>query len=87
MDQTTEAVVKEEQQAQPDLQTTTTLSTDQKEAEVPKVDFKTWSWVTDVFLMYDCRFISDKISNKLLKSKHKLSKFFTNLFTFYLLNT
>ena len=41
MDQTTEAVVKEEQQAQPDVQTTTTLSTDQKEAEVPKVDFKT----------------------------------------------
>ena len=41
MDQITEAVVKEEQQAQPDVQTTTTLSTDQKEAEVPKVDFKT----------------------------------------------
>ena len=41
MDQTTEAVVKEEQPAQPDVQTTTTLSTDQKEAEVPKVDFKT----------------------------------------------
>ena len=40
MDQTTEAVVKEEQPAQPDVQTTTTLSTDQKEAEVPKVDFK-----------------------------------------------
>ena len=40
MDQITEAVVKEEQPAQPDLQTTTTLSTDQKEAEVPKVDFK-----------------------------------------------
>ena len=42
MDQITEAVVKEEQPAQPDVQTTTTLSTDQiKEAEVPKVDFKT----------------------------------------------
>ena len=41
MDQTTEAVVKEEQPAQPDVQTTTTLSTDQpKEAEAPKVDFK-----------------------------------------------
>jgi len=41
MDQTTEAVV-EKQPTQPDVQTTTTLSTDQiKEAEVPKVDFKT----------------------------------------------
>ena len=40
MDQTTEAVVKEEQPAQPDVQTTTTLSTDQPQAEVSKVDFK-----------------------------------------------
>ena len=40
MDQTTEAVVNEEQPAQPDVQTTTTLSTDQPQAEVPKVDFK-----------------------------------------------
>ena len=41
MDQTTEAVVKEEQPAQPDVEPTTTLSTDQiKEAEAPKVDFK-----------------------------------------------
>ena len=40
MDQTTEAVVKEEQPAQPDVQTTTTLSSDQPQAEVSKVDFK-----------------------------------------------
>ena len=40
MDQTTEAVVKEEQPAQPDVQTTTTLSSDQPKAEVSKVDFK-----------------------------------------------
>ena len=34
--------ITEQETAQPDLQTTTTLSTDQpKEAEVPKVDFKT----------------------------------------------
>ena len=31
-----------------------------------------------------CKFFSDKISNKLLKSNDRLSKFFTNLFTFYL---
>ena len=40
MDQITEAVVNE-QPTQPDVQTTTTLSSDQiKEAEAPKVDFK-----------------------------------------------
>ena len=33
--------ITEQETAQPDVQTTTTLSTDQKEAEVPKVDFKT----------------------------------------------
>ena len=40
MDQKTETV-ENTQPVQSDLQTTTTLSTDQKEAEVPKVDFKT----------------------------------------------
>jgi len=40
MDQITETVAKEEQPTQPDVQTTTTLSTDQPQAEVPKVDFK-----------------------------------------------
>ena len=41
MDQKTETV-ENTQPIQSDLQTTTTLSTDQpKEAEVPKVDFKT----------------------------------------------
>lgn len=40
MDQITEAVVKEEQPVQTDVKTTTTLSTDQIQAEVPKVDFK-----------------------------------------------
>ena len=40
MDQKTETV-ENTQPVQSDLQTTTTLSTDQKEAEVPKIDFKT----------------------------------------------
>ena len=39
MDQTTETV-DNVQPTQPDVQTTTTLSTDQSQAEVPKVDFK-----------------------------------------------
>ena len=40
MDLTTEAVATEQQPVQPDVQTTTTLSTDQPQAEVSKVDFK-----------------------------------------------